>query len=120
MYMRNNRPPNTYESKRCGRRTVLPLVVVETTIFCLPAGDVSMVGDIIETLRCRGTFIDIDFSLSSRGADLIAFAIIFSSYRACFSAAFRAFSSAANYCFSVLSIVRYVLSFSFCSFLASA
>jgi hypothetical protein len=79
-----------------------------------------MVGDIIETLRCRGTFIDIDFSLSSRGADLVAFAIIFNSCRACFSAAFRAFSSAANRCFSAFFIVRCILSFSFYSFLASA
>jgi hypothetical protein len=113
MYMRNNRPPNTYESKRCGRRTALPLVVVETTIFCLPAGDVLIVGDIVETLRCRGIFVDIDFSLTSRGADLVVFATAFSSYRVCFSAAFRAFSSAANRCFLVLSIVRCALSFFF-------
>ena len=82
--MRNTRPPNTYKSKRYGRRTVLSFIVVETTIFCLLAGDVLIVGDTVKTLRFRGIFINIDFFLSSREADLVAFTTIFSSYRACF------------------------------------
>ena len=117
--MRNNRPPNAYKSKRCGRRTVLPFVVVETTTFCLLAGDALIVGDTVKALRFRGIFINIDFFLSSREADLVAFIIIFSSYRACFFTVFRIFSSAANRCLLVFSIARCAFSFSFCSLLAS-
>ena len=82
--MRNTRPPNTYKSKRCGRRTVLPLIIIETTIFCFLADNVLIISDIVKTLRFRGIFINIDFFLSSREADLVAFTTIFSSYRACF------------------------------------
>ena len=109
-----------YNSKRCGRRIALPLVLVETITFCFLADTTSPIGKTAASLRFLA-ILGIGNSLCAlQGACAICAAADLSSCKACFSAAFWSFSSASACHFSSNLIARCAFSVCFWSFFSNA